>query len=468
VSLGDPAWRRLFRATAQIYDPPMAIGGRDLFRLGISEIERSDLEALVDDRIPEGFQLEYKRQLDNGRKVLLAVCAMANTFGGIVLVGIDEDRSDQNSGFGVPGPGGLVGVAPRDKSRLSTFCSNNFVPPFDPEISAIEVDDGKVVLVVRVDDQLCPRPLTVEDRVMVRTESGNRPADLFRLRQLFTETDRASPAGLALPSPFPQGHQAFNQPTAAHMVIRAVGVARIAASSWRPVLGDRERGCLRTHLGQSNLSQWLSRMAYGAQPVDGTGLLWIETGHLLSTRIELGWSAPPHAQLPGAAQPVARVVLEVPVVPHHGPTHVEVTTDIIVGPIADPASIFRPVPALIQPRRLGLSDLFYLFNAFLGLYGETLRDALAELVPIATAPIVGPAVGIATADTLNLNDVLLTDPLQLVRDAPPSSGGVLHPSESLDPRDAAQRQEQSAAWLRQLLLDAHFIGVDKVVAAISS
>ena len=259
----------------------MASSGRDLFRLRSGEIEKSDLDALIADKTPEGFQLEYKRQLDSGDKVLNAISAMANTFGGIILVGFDEERGRSSSqGFGAPGPDGLVGVDPRDKSRLSMFCSNKLVPPFDPEISAIEIGGDKVVLAVRIDSQTCPRPLMMSDRVMVRTESGNRPADLFRLRALFDEVHSGLRAGPGLPQVLPVNHPAFFSAWPADLVLRTVGATRFAPGSWRPRLGDREREALKSSLASSGLSKWLNRMVLG----DFGGAIdvnpWIERGGL--------------------------------------------------------------------------------------------------------------------------------------------------------------------------------------------
>ena len=40
----------------------------------------------------ERSRIEYKRQLDDGRRTLEAITALANTFGGVVLVGVDESQ----------------------------------------------------------------------------------------------------------------------------------------------------------------------------------------------------------------------------------------------------------------------------------------------------------------------------------------------------------------------------------------
>jgi predicted HTH transcriptional regulator len=37
-------------------------------------------------------RIEYKRELGNGNRAMEAIAALANTFGGIVLLGVDEDK----------------------------------------------------------------------------------------------------------------------------------------------------------------------------------------------------------------------------------------------------------------------------------------------------------------------------------------------------------------------------------------
>ena len=51
----------------------------------------------------ERGRIEYKRELGNGRKTLEAITALANTFGGVVLVGVDEDEQGLDRLVGVPG-----------------------------------------------------------------------------------------------------------------------------------------------------------------------------------------------------------------------------------------------------------------------------------------------------------------------------------------------------------------------------
>ena len=74
--------------------------------------------------------IEYKRQLDDGRKTLEAITTLANTFGGVVLIGVDEDEQGLDR---------LTGVPATERTRLVSLCWSQLTPPFSPEIISISL-----------------------------------------------------------------------------------------------------------------------------------------------------------------------------------------------------------------------------------------------------------------------------------------------------------------------------------------
>jgi hypothetical protein len=127
----------------------------------------------------ERARIEYKRELTG--KVLEAIAALANTFGGVVLIGVDEDKQ---------GTGRLTGVDASARDRLARMCWDTLVPPYSPEIIPIKLDPGDTyVLVVLVDPDYARRPVMLSQgkKIPVRIEGHNVPADWYRLRELFAE-----------------------------------------------------------------------------------------------------------------------------------------------------------------------------------------------------------------------------------------------------------------------------------------
>lgn len=77
------------------------------------------LRRLVSQYDLEGGRIEYKRELGNGNQTLEAIAALSNTFGGVVLVGVDETRQ---------GVDRLTGVEATDRDRLARMCWDKLVP----------------------------------------------------------------------------------------------------------------------------------------------------------------------------------------------------------------------------------------------------------------------------------------------------------------------------------------------------
>src|SRR3954464_11072476 len=98
-------------------------------------IERiRDLVAQVGPEVPT---VEYKAVMSQG--IAKAVAALANTYGGLVLVGVTDDRV-------------VKGVKEKTIEAVAEHCHGKIEPPWIPEIVPVPMDDdsGLYVLVLRV------------------------------------------------------------------------------------------------------------------------------------------------------------------------------------------------------------------------------------------------------------------------------------------------------------------------------
>jgi ATP-dependent DNA helicase RecG len=118
---------------------------------------------------PEGKTLEFKRDLSSPKPILKTLTAFANTAGGILLVGVADDRSVR----GLPDPLG-------EEERLASWISDGITPRLVPDIEIISWR-RKQLLAVRVyPSALRPHWVCSEglpDGVYVRVGSTNRRAD---------------------------------------------------------------------------------------------------------------------------------------------------------------------------------------------------------------------------------------------------------------------------------------------------
>jgi len=135
---------------------------------------------MIADRLEheEGKTLEFKRNLSSPRNLLKTLVAFANTAGGSLVIGVDDDRS-------------VVGVeSPLDEEeRLANLIADTIAPRLVPNIEMVTVL-GKTLLVAEVFlSGTRPHHLRAEGEengVYVRLGSTNRQAD----RELIAELRR--------------------------------------------------------------------------------------------------------------------------------------------------------------------------------------------------------------------------------------------------------------------------------------
>jgi hypothetical protein len=214
---------------------------------GSEEWNLARIQRLVAEHELERGRLEYKGELGNGHRTLEAIAALANTFGGVVLVGVDEHKE---------GAGRLAGVEAGSRDRLARMCWDQLVPPYSPDIVPVKLDGvDRYVLAVIVNPDQARRPVMLSqgNKFLVRIEGHNVPADWYRLQALFAE--QQSPA--ALPSLPPRGNFVSGSATTADLGLRG----RLLLSGQR---GQSH------HIGQAARSAILAVLNDKATPLTST------------------------------------------------------------------------------------------------------------------------------------------------------------------------------------------------------
>ncbi|HEY7886145.1 MAG TPA: helix-turn-helix domain-containing protein, partial [Cellvibrionaceae bacterium] len=125
---------------------------------------------------PEGKTLEFKRDLSAPKSIIKALVAFANTAGGQLVVGVDDDKQ-------------LVGVSNPldDEEKLANLVNDAIAPRLVPNIDMVTVE-GKTLLVVEV-FLSNTRPhyalrKGLAEGVYVRLGSSNRQADAELVAEL--------------------------------------------------------------------------------------------------------------------------------------------------------------------------------------------------------------------------------------------------------------------------------------------
>src|SRR4051794_783577 len=98
-----------------------------LFTAPADAVTPEALSAFLSQQLAEGVSLEYKREVND--KCLATIAALANTYGGLLLIGVEDDKT-------------ACGVPITERARLINLCHGRLEPPFTPEVIPVEVGPG--------------------------------------------------------------------------------------------------------------------------------------------------------------------------------------------------------------------------------------------------------------------------------------------------------------------------------------
>lgn len=409
-----------------------------LLSMPFDDLSADHISALLALQVLEGRRLEYKSKLIND--VLHDIAAMANTYGGLVLIGITDKHSR---------PGQAVGAAETTREKLVNMCVDRFEPPFVPAIKTVHVD-GRSIVVVRIDPTAVKRPVVVNGTVYVRQDHRNARADRERIRQLFSEV---GPTVLTPEALSPMSPTSFSAPREPRERLLLVGAA-ITAPIWRQgstgrlFIGSPVRRTMKEQLEQAKVTEWLR--GFGLQRTDTKpSRRWVIRGHNTSRQANLWWNVEvPDRFLPPAG---ARCLVTLPgdfrAIPGAS-IGIHVGIPLLDTSQADPGQQVR------------LFDLYRLLDALVTtLSSELGPSVLHDLLDERTGPIVGPVAFVGNAHT-PLFKMIDTSPLVSVDDTPGPAYFQLTPLDELDLKDADGRREQVKAWMTEMLLDGGYLDAE--------
>ncbi len=162
----------------------------------LDEIDESDLEKLIFDRVAECKTIEYKQALpgkDDDRKEFLAdASSFANTAGGHLIYGIREEAGQPVDLCGLPD--GTNG----DSEILALEGSiRNCIAPRVPGVhsKAVSIRGGRVAIVIRIPKSFAsPHMVTYKgsSRFYSRNSNGKYPLDVGEIRAAFLLSESAA------------------------------------------------------------------------------------------------------------------------------------------------------------------------------------------------------------------------------------------------------------------------------------
>lgn len=161
---------------------------RSLFNLPVQEITFEDIQFFCEQKIAEGRRLDYKKELPND--ISKTIAAMGNTDGGIILVGVEEEKEREKGRRSFPGQ--IVGIQNEKNVKQSVInkCYSSLQPVFDLQIHEVSMPNkiGYSVIIIRVEIYAIPSfPVFhhQDKAIYVRLDDQTQKADLDQIKHLF-------------------------------------------------------------------------------------------------------------------------------------------------------------------------------------------------------------------------------------------------------------------------------------------
>lgn len=141
-----------------------------LFTKPINDIIYDDVVSFCEQGINEGVNLDYKK--DFPKDLEKTISAFGNTFGGLIIIGIEDQDSKPKPPF--------VGIeyTERLEDRVWNIILDNIYPPLFPEIRICPPKENKTFVITRVpESNETPHTIYNNTDVYIRTGNRNKPEE---------------------------------------------------------------------------------------------------------------------------------------------------------------------------------------------------------------------------------------------------------------------------------------------------
>lgn len=135
----------------------------------------------------ESETLEYKREISRN-SLPKAICAMANTSGGFIVIGIEELKNSDEEVINYVKKG--INGNPDELVRIINDFNSNIDPWPEIKVRDIKYKDD-IYIVIQIIEQISSKPffLKSENRCYVRISNSSRPATRHIIGNLFAGTE---------------------------------------------------------------------------------------------------------------------------------------------------------------------------------------------------------------------------------------------------------------------------------------
>lgn len=150
-----------------------------IYSKDIDKINWHDIEEFCSQGIPEGAYLDYKKDFPSHLEKTIA--AMANTLGGVILIGVEENDENKPK---TPIDG--IHFKRGFSTKVTNIILSNISPPVFPEITVCKnKTDTKAIVLVRIhQSHQTPHAIQNNTKVYIRTGDRNYPEKLATIDEV--------------------------------------------------------------------------------------------------------------------------------------------------------------------------------------------------------------------------------------------------------------------------------------------
>lgn len=161
----------------------------------LRNIKIQDIQSLVDNQIPESYDIDYKQDYPNNKKLAKLIIAFANASGGYIILGIKEKRiTDPNSGkekkTGIPEK--IIGINKGDHSiKITQIILAHSQPKIIPQVHFFGFSQDKDLVIIKINEAVEPIMYyhsndKDSNKFFIRINDKIEPADQPLLKKLFS------------------------------------------------------------------------------------------------------------------------------------------------------------------------------------------------------------------------------------------------------------------------------------------
>ncbi len=138
-----------------------------------NQISKEDIETLLASDDDENFFFEYKNEDVSTKKLIKEISAFANTYGGYIIIGIDDDKK-------------ISGCTKWDEQKIHITIHDSITPIPNFDVKKVSIDKEKNIYIIKIEEGSHPPYITNTGKIYERVSSGSFPInESSKLIQLY-------------------------------------------------------------------------------------------------------------------------------------------------------------------------------------------------------------------------------------------------------------------------------------------